>query len=351
MSAAAIEAFQVQAAACEDLGSPFTARLCRLLAARLDHTTRFGHKILTWSGDPAKDALALRACAALHALARSWKEPELNAAYPPAPFDEQRLWHLIVDVLTRHDNFLANWLDRPPQTNEVARSALVLGAALIVTARTRLPIDLYEIGASAGLNLVFDQYRYALGGRSTWSRGNSPLTISCDWRGALPPLSARVSIAARRGCDRNPLDPASEDDSSRLLAYVWADQTARLARLGTALKLAGDSGIRVEQAEAADWVEQQLLATPQEGVCRMLYHTIVWQYLADDQRTRIEKALTRAGSAATDETPLAHFAFEADDAGEGGRMTLTMWPGGDPVTIGRADFHGRWATWSEVDLL
>src|SRR5690606_28950049 len=142
MSAAVIEAFHLQALGSEQLGSPFTARLCRLLAARLDHSTRFGHRILDWPGDPKQDALPLRACAALHALARSWKEPELNAAYPPAAFNEQRLWHHIVDVLQRHDQFLTHWLDAPPQTNEVNRSALVLGAALLVTARTRLPIAL-----------------------------------------------------------------------------------------------------------------------------------------------------------------------------------------------------------------
>ena len=139
MSAAVIEAFHAQALACEQLGSPFTASLCRLLAERLDHSSRFGHKILAWPGDPANDRLALRACAALHALARSWKEPDFNAVYPPAPFDAQRLWHHIVDVLRRHDNFLAHWLDSPPQTNEVGRSGLVLGAALHVSARTRLP--------------------------------------------------------------------------------------------------------------------------------------------------------------------------------------------------------------------
>ena len=186
MPSSVIDGFIAQAEGSDRIGSPFVANLCRLLAARLDHTTRFGDKILDWPGDPQADALALRACGALHAIARSWKEPQLRAAYPPAPFDPDRLWQLIADVLTRHDNYLAAFLDSPPQTNEVARSALILGAALHVAARTRLPLALYEIGASAGLNLGFDAYRYDLGNGRGWGRADAPLVVHSEWRGALP---------------------------------------------------------------------------------------------------------------------------------------------------------------------
>ena len=26
-------------------------------------------------------------------------------------------------------------------------------------------------------------------------------------------------------------------------------------------------------------------------------------------------------------------------------LTLTLWPGGESLALGRADFHGRWVTW------
>jgi hypothetical protein len=36
------------------------------------------------------------------------------------------------------------------------------------------------------------------------------------------------------------------------------------------------------------------------------------------------------------------------DADNGAGLTLTIWPGGEPLAIGRGDFHGRWAKWAEV---
>ncbi len=163
MPAAVIDAFLKQAEASDGLGSPFTAGLCRLLAARLDHTSRFGHRILDWPDDPHSAALPLRACGALHALSRSGLAPDLTALYPPALFDADRLGQHLGAVIGQHDAFLTAFLDSAPQTNEVARSAIVLGAALHVAAITGQPIDLLEIGASAGLNLRFDRYHYDLG--------------------------------------------------------------------------------------------------------------------------------------------------------------------------------------------
>lgn len=340
------ENFAHQARGCEKLGSPFTAGLCRLLAERLNRATQFGARIFNWSGDPGPDALALRACGALHALARSGREPALSAAYPPAVFDMDKLWTAIADVLERHDDMLTAYLDSPPQTNEVARSQMVLGTALIIANRTGLPIDIYEIGASAGLNLGFDRYNYDLGQGQKWTSSPASLEIACEWHGNTPPLDTPLKIVERYGCDRNPLDPASKNDAERLMSYVWADQAPRLERLGTALKLAAQSGVKVEKCDAAEWAERHFNAPPRPGAVRMLIHTIVWQYLPQETQARIMAALQVAASHATPDAPVAHFAFENDMAGNGGRMDLTLWPGGETITLGRADFHGRWAEWA-----
>lgn len=345
MPGSVAEHFEWQAKACDELGSPFTASLCRLLIAKLDGSTRFGRRLLEWPGDPRADLPALRACGALHALARSGRAPYLREVYPPAEFGSERVWAALRVALSHHDEFLSSWLESPPQTNEVARSSMVLGAALTVAKLTGLPLALLEIGASAGLNLGFDQYRYDLGGGRSWGSSDAPLAIASEWRGEVPPLDAPLRVVSRKGCDRNPLDPASETDAARLMSYVWPDQMHRLVRLEAALRLAAESGRKVERADAAAWVEQQLGQTPERGSCRFLFHTVVWQYLPADVRARIEVALARAGGDATPGTPLAHFGFEADGAEPGGAMTLTLWPGGRVIPLGRANFHGRWVEW------
>jgi hypothetical protein len=348
MPATIIESFLQQAEASDNLGSPFTAGLCRVLAERLTHTSRFGHRILDWPGDPLTDALPLRACGALHALARSGWEPEFSAVYPPAPFDFGAVSQRLVAVLGRHDNFLAAFLDSPPQTNEVARSAVVLGAALHVAAMTRLPIELFEVGASAGLNLRFDRYAYQLGNGRSWGDPDSPVRVVSEWRGALPPISANINVVARAACDRSPLDPGDETDVSRLLAYIWPDQVHRLARTEAALAAAAADGLTVAEADAADWVEQGLGRPPRQGAVRMLYHTIARQYFPAEVKARIDAALAKAGAAATDESPLAYFSFEADGTKGSGALHLSMWPHHRTIPLGRADFHGRWVEWEGV---
>ncbi|WP_349368212.1 DUF2332 family protein [Salinarimonas sp.] len=340
-------AFHRQAESCRGLGSPFTAALCALLAARLAPTeSAFARRIAGWPTDRAgDDALALRACGALHALARSGDAPGLRAAYPPVEADVETLWAAIEAALADHDARLTDWLSSPPQTNEPKRSGALLGALAILSTETGLPIDLLEIGASAGLNLSLDRFAYALGVAERPGAPDVAVTIRCDWRGAPPDPQTPLVVAHRAGCDRNPLDPGRAEDRARLLAYVWADQQDRLATTAAALEAAAIAPWRVEKADAADWVEAALARRPVAGRVTVLAHTIVWQYLPDATKARIEAALAAAGARATPEVPLARVSMEADDRTGSAALTLTTWPGGGTRALGRADFHGRWVEW------
>lgn len=341
-------AFRRQAESCHGLGSPFTAGLCTLLADRLDpQASAFARRIAGWPTERAvDDALALRACGALHALARSGDAPDLRAAYPPVAADAETLWPAISAALADHDARLTDWLSSPPQTNEPKRSGALLGALAILSAETGLAIDLLELGASAGLNLSLDRFAYALGIAERPGDPDVAVTIRCAWRGAAPDPFTPLSIAHRAGCDRNPLDPGRPEDRERLLAYVWADQQERLATTAAALEAAAIAPWRVEKADAADWVEAALAARPVPGRVTVLAHTIVWQYLPPETKARIEAALAEAGARATREAPLARVAMEADGQRGSAALTLTTWPGGATRALGRADYHGRWVDWA-----
>lgn len=341
-----LQQFASQAGASEALGSPFTARLCQLLARRLDMRTQFGRRILGWDGDPFPDNVALRACGAIHALARSGWEPILAAQYPPAELNDNRLWIAIAEALKHNDAFLTERLSSPPQTNEVARSGWILGAMLHLASVVRMPLEVLELGASAGLNLAFDEYRYDLSGGRYWGPASGPLTVECEWRGGTPPLDAPLSVVGRAGCDLRPIDPSNADDRARLISYIWADQLHRLHRAEAALAHAARLGRKVDRADAADWLEQKL-ATPQlPGVTRAVLHTIVWDYVPPDAKARMEAALATAGAAATPQRPLARISIEPDDVRGSARIDLTIWPNGQTATLGRGDFHGRWAEWA-----
>lgn len=338
------DAFRRQAEACRDLGSPLNALVCDLLCDRLTDAGAFGGRIHRWPGEPVAEALALRSCGGLHALARSGRCPALTEVYPPATASPEAMRRGIAAALAGHDGFLAGYLDSPPQTNEVARSGLLLGGCLAIAGATGLPLEILEIGSSAGLNLGFDRYHYDLGDGRTWGDAASPVTIRTCWEGGGP-ADAILRIAGREGCDRNPLDPASAADRERLLSYVWPDQIERLARIDAALAVAADAGWTVARADAADWVENRF-ARPAAGRVRVLMHTIVWQYLPAEVQRRIEAALDTAGAAATAEAPIAWLRVEPDGLPGSAGIRLTLWPGGETRLLGRADYHGRWARWA-----
>ncbi len=339
--------FLDQAQACDELGSPFTAGLCRLLPRVIDDSSAFGRRILAWPLETTRaDAMPLRVCGALHALARSGREPVLTTHYPPNRFDAEALRSALRGAIARHDRFLHDYLDSPPQTNEVARSAIILGGMLEIARQTGMPVEILEIGSSAGLNLMFDSYAYDLGAGRVWGDPRSPLTIACDWKGSPPDLATPLYVAARAGCDRNPLDARSEKTVERLLSYVWADQTVRMERLATALGCVARSGLRVENADAGEWAGEQLARPQPSGRVRVLFHTIVRQYLAPETETRLAAAIAEAGKRATSERPFAHLSFEWDGQKPGGALRLVLWPNGDDRLLARADYHGRWVEWA-----
>lgn len=339
----AAEAFRAQARACEALDSPFTGRVLNVIANNLARDTPVGRRILSWPGDisASGDAVPLRLAGALHALVLSKRDMKLAAAWrTPDSVTDAALWSTVDGALRRFQEFVLAFLEHPPQTNEVGRSA-----ALIAVARwLGMPLALSELGASAGLNLLWDRYALEVAGRR-YGPGNAPVTLRPDWDGP-PPARAAPRVHERAGVDRNPLDPVS--DRLRVLAYVWADQTERLERAEAALDAATRDPAPVAKGDAVDWLAERL-KTKRPGRLHLVYHTLTWQYLSPQQRERATALLEEAGAESSEDAPLAHFGLENDGDGDGGALTLQLWPGGHAMAMGRADFHGRWLRWRPPD--
>jgi len=338
MTDAVRNSFRTQADACLALGSPFTARILRLLADGLTPGTPVADRVLGWQGDPSgrADALALRLAGGLHALALQSDPPALRSFYTnPSRHTDIEALAVLLDT-TDHAP-LMDWLASAPQTNEVRRSAPLIAAGHWLAARFGLPMVLSELGASAGLNLNWDRYALDTGGG--FGDQNSPLRLTPDWRGAMPP-STQPQVTQRRAVDLNPLDVTR--DSLRIRAYIWADQPDRMALTQTAIDMA--HGLQVDRADAVDWLETRL-QTQHPGQLHLIYHTVAWQYFSQTAQARGEALLQSAGNRATASAPLAHLSLESDGAEPGAALTLRLWPGNHTIPLGRVDFHGRWVDW------
>ena len=349
MSQAAVrQAFRDQAVICAAAGAPFTGRLCRLVGERMTDQGEIGRRVLAWPGVPAHqgDALPLRLMGGLHALARSGRDAGLSGLYPPnAATDDDAVWTVVERVLGEQAGVLSPWLDGPPQTNEVGRSAALMAGLLVLAERFGLPFTLYELGASAGLNTILDRYAYRLGETEAGAAGSS-VRLTPVWTGASPP-SAPVQIARRSGVDRHPLDVRDPMTRERLNAYVWADQRERLARLEAALALAAVDPAPIDEADAADWLEQTVTRAPETGVCRVVMHTIAFQYFPPSAQARIRTHMAAIGAQATSEAPLAWLSFETASGSVDRRpaLDLTIWPGGETQRLAVCQPHGAEIDW------
>lgn len=333
-------AFALQARWCEQLGAPFSAALMRALADDWTQGGALRTLLPAWPGDAVADALALRVAGALHRLVIDGTEPALAAAYadgtPPAPAQ-------LAAAIEGHAALWRDYLAHSPQTNEIGRSALLLGGYAVIAAHTGLPLALREIGASAGLNLLWDHFHYRLGGAG-WGEPTAGVVIEADWRGRPPPLPPRIAVASRAGCDRAPIDLRDAGQRQRLLSYVWPDQPQRLARLRAALALAEREPPPLTAADAADWAEAEL-AAPQPGACLVLAHSIVWSYLRAATQQRLRAALHTAGGRARPDAPLAWLRYELRRADAAPELRLTLWPGGVERRLATGHPHGAWADW------
>jgi len=293
--------------------------------------------------DAHGSALALRFLGAVHRLVLEGRAPALARHYPSAGGEEgpDGAWVAFRATLEEHRDPLRELVRSPVQTNEVGRAAALLGGFLLVAGEIGLPLRLLEIGASAGLNLRWDHYRYEApaGG---WGDASSPVRLADVFADRLPPLEVACRVLARAGCDRLPLDAGAEADRVTLASYVWPDQRERLALLRGALEVARRVPAVLEAADAPEWLAAQL-TRPAPEVATVVFHSIVMQYLDEAGRRRVRDALEQAGARATAAAPLAWLRMEPgmDQAD----VRLTLWPGARERLIARAGYHGRPVWW------
>jgi len=329
------ELLRFQANACGYLGSSLYRDLLERAADGIGKGGPVWEVLRGHENDPDGWALILRMMGAVHRLVLAGEAPGLAALYADPDRDPGATWRAFVAALDVHNEELKQLIELPVQTNEVGRCAALMPGFLTVAAATGMPLRLLEIGSSAGLNLIWDRYRYEARGFS-WGPADSPLTIEFESLGApLPSTSA--TVAERRGCDPAPVDPTSEEGRRTLLAYVWPDQRRRVERVLAAIEVARLAPAPVDPAAAVTWLGERL-AEARPGLATVVFHSIVIQYLSEDERGALTALLNVAGERAEARAPLAWLRMEP--AGERAELRLTTWPGGEERQLGTAGYHG-----------
>jgi hypothetical protein len=342
-------ALRIQSEVCRELGSPFNGAMLAHMASDLEAGGPVETLLGPWQGASRRkifeDGAAIRLVNAFTHLAAGDEAPDLAAAYPRdgASGNPDAAWAAARAAIETQRAHLTRFMGHEPQTNEVRRSGCLLGGFLTVAAETRLPLRCFEIGASAGLNLFWDRFRYRLG-EATWGDPASPVFIPTDWSGPLPPLDARVEVVERAACDRRPADLNNPAQRRRLLACIWPDQFDRLERSRAAIDLALANGVRVEEADALAWTRARV--APSADAATVLYHSSFWQYLPAATQVGLREAIAEMGARATPDAPFAWLRKEPPpDNLAADELRLTLWPGGEDRLLAEVHPHGAWVKW------
>jgi hypothetical protein len=331
---------------CAGSGSPMYGELLELVAGDVETGGAFASILSGHEDAPSRHAVPLRLLGGLHRLVLDGRAPELRRWYPSAggDWDAANAWPEILHTAARHADTLRAALHQPPQTNEVGRSAALIGGLLRLNRGFDLPIRLFEIGSSAGLNMRADHYRYRYNG-GRWGPADSPVTIDDAWRGALPPDGA-VRIVERNGYDIAPIDVTGADGEITALSYVWPDQDSRLHRLRGAIAVARNVPALLERRTAAEAVARLTLAG---GALTVLWHSITWQYLSDEERAAVRDGIESLGGQADTRSPFAHLTLEPAREGRGTPIRFLVrarcWPGGELAMLAECHPHGPPVNW------
>jgi hypothetical protein len=333
---------QRQASWCDDLGSPFYGSLLRSAAQDLNAEGAVWGVLSGFEGEEGSAALALRLMGAVHRLVLMGKLPDLARRYPSVggDGDADAAWPAFRKALLAARSELRKLLPGGCQTNEVGRSAAMLGGFLEVAHRTRQRLRILEIGASGGLNLRWDHYRYE-SGAGGWGHLNSPVRFINAFE-VPPPLKRHAEIVGRKGCDLDPIDPTSPDGSLALRSFVWADQRYRFQLLEGAIAVALQVPVEVERMDAAEFLEREL-ASSRTGVTTVVYHSVFMQYVSPRGQARIALAIESAAARASSDGPLAYLRMEP--GAQTFEVRLTLWPGGGDELLALTRAHGTGVRW------
>ena len=204
------------------------------------------------------------------------------------------------------------------------------------------PLGVIEVGASAGLNLLWDRYGYRYDGGPVHGDPVSPVQLACEVRGAPPPLPERApAVGMRVGVDLHAIDAADPAEAGWLEALVWPEHGDRRRALRGAIALARRDPPRLISGDGLELLPGLLAAAPAD-VAPCVVHTHTLNQFTAGGRARFAAILEAHGR--------GHELYRLGAEWLGAprpRLELTAWRGGDAEhrLLAECDPHGRWLAW------
>ena len=210
-------------------------------------------------------------------------------------------WPPLRGLLASHPPEVLDALTRPPQTNEV-------GA--VDRARRRVPDRRCRDGAPArgcsrSVRAPGSTSASTTTGTSRTARASARPTRRCasstSGRAASRRSTRRSQVVERGGCDRDPIDPTTDDGPAHA-ALVPVARSGRALRDARGAPSTSPRRVpaRVSSGPTCSSGSTRSSRRPRPGVATVVFHSIVWQYLGEEGRDEELRRLAAAGAAGDD---------------------------------------------------
>jgi len=265
------------------LGSPLYSALCR------DGVEDSETLALSAGGLDAASAVHL--FTSVHYMLLGGVEHEVTRYFAtladePAPPDEA--WPHFRTFCLEHREELSELIaTRPVQMTYAYRCRSVLPPMSVVADMAGEPLNIIELGCSAGAMLVFDKYGYEYREGEHVGDADSPIQLRGELHGGGPALRI-PRIGSRTGLDLNVIDPSDADDRRWMIATCYPELREDQRQLSDAMELVAASGATFHQGDALEHLPRVLAETP-DPVC--VYHSACLYYWSDEEKQALEDQL------------------------------------------------------------
>lgn len=301
------------------------------------------------SGQPAPNLFL----AAAHWLLLKGADHPVSAYYPSiagaSTGDGDPYPHFRSFCLEHRQEIIGLISTRLVQTNVVNRCASLMPAFASMALRSNgQPISLVEIGASAGLNLLWDRYGYSYGDGLTYGDAASPVQVSCTLRGShRPPIpDVLPPVVSRLGLDLNPIDLNDPEATQWLIALVWPERGDERELLRAAIKLSQTDPPVVIPGDALELLPNVCKSVPQDSTL-CIFHSHTLNQFSHEARARWWEIIEQIGS----ERDIWVVSQEIERGRDHAAVELTWIENGvmERRHLANCDSHSQWLEWLDPE--
>ncbi|MCY4654878.1 MAG: DUF2332 domain-containing protein [Dehalococcoidia bacterium] len=242
----------------------------------------------------------------------------------------------------RHESEIVELVrTRRVQTNEIRRCSYLMPAfGTVFLDAGELPLALIDVGASAGLNLLWESYQYRYSNGSVFGPSDAEVVIECELRNDMPDIPKEMpDVVFRMGVDLNPVDLGDDEQFLWMMALVWPDHPDRAALLRAARRVWLNDPPRVERGDALEVLPRVLAEVPCDtALCVFHCHTLN-QFPAESRNAFYE---------ILDRESFDRSVYHVSSEGEYMRVNRIVGGVADTILSARRNAHGRWIEWLSV---